>query len=290
MDERSLEELATAAEAARAASDFVSLEDLARAFIDIGESTGNTEAAALGNYHMGTVLTRRNAGSEAAHVTRIAIELFSARGDRFNEARATMNLGTIEFAINGNTAAASRLYGSSIPVFREFDERLYLAIALGNIGEVFALDGDYGRALANSEESLEIFRTLNRADYTAWQLINSAHYRHRLRRHESVAEPMREAYDLLRVYPDPRWIAWYFDVTVLITADLGRLDDAAKLLAFTDRYRDEHGQPRNNEMLLWFSSTKERIARELSDDAFETLVSEGESLTIESAQQLIELG
>jgi hypothetical protein len=180
------------------------------------------------------------------------------------------------------------LYEASAPVIREFGDPLHLAIALGNLGEICRLEGDYRSALANAEESLAIFRSLDDADDTVWQLTAIAHYRFALRQHAPAIAAMAAAYDLLRVDPNPRWLAWYFDVWFLIAAGLERWEAAAELLAFTDKYRDEQNQPRVQAMLPWLSTPKERLAREFSQERYDELVAAGEALTIETAQHLAE--
>jgi tetratricopeptide (TPR) repeat protein len=277
-----------AAQAARLASDFLSLERLGRQLIVLGEASGATAQAALGYYHLGIALTSLNRGSEAAGATRSAIRLYEASGDRFAAARAMMNLATIELDNHGNAAQARSLYESSAPVIRELGEPKNLAIALGNLGEICRLEGDYRGALANAEESLEIFAAMNDVDNSIWQLTNIAQYRLTLRRYAAAIESMKAAYELLLAEPNPRWLACYFDVWVLVAASLERYDVAVQLVAFTDKYRDENNQPRLQAMLPWLSTPKERIARELSHERHDELVAAGEALTVETAQGLAE--
>jgi tetratricopeptide (TPR) repeat protein len=281
-------ELAAAAQAARQASDFLLLERLGRELVVRGESAGNRVTTAWGNYHLGIALASLNRGPEAAEATRIAIALFEQSGERFAAARAMMNLGIAELDINGNALEAQRLFDLSMPVVRELGAPINVGIALGNLGEIYRHQGDFRRALVYAEESLALFRVLDDPHNVVWQLMNVAHYEHRLRRYKSAAAHMGEAHELLRAHPNPRWLAWYFDLWFLFSADLNRLTIAAKLHAFAEKYRTEHVQPRSHAMTMWLSAATERVARDLSTDAYETLVKEGESLTVESAQQLIE--
>jgi tetratricopeptide (TPR) repeat protein len=280
--------LLEAARSARLTSDFLLLERIARELIAVGASGDSAEAEAFGYYHLGIALSNLNHGSEAAGATRTAIRLYEAAGDRFSAAKAMMNLGSIELDNVGNAEEARRLYEASAPVVRELGDPLHLAIALGNLGEICRLEGDYRGALANAEESLAIFRSLEDTDNTIWQITAIAHYRFALRQHAPAIAAMADAFDLLRDDPNPRWLAWYFDTWFLIAAGLDRLETAAELLAFTDKYRDEQNQPRLQAMLPWLSTPKERLARELPHERHDELVAAGEALTIETAQRLAE--
>jgi tetratricopeptide (TPR) repeat protein len=280
--------LLEAAKSARLTSDFLLLERLGRELISLGSSGDSSQAQAFGYYHLGIALSNLNRGSEAAGATHQAIALFEAAGDRFSAAKAMMNLGSIELDNHGNAEEARRLYEFSAPVVRELGAPLHLAIALGNLGEICRLEGDYRGALVNAEESLAIFRSVGDTDNTVWQLTSIAHYRFALRQHAAAIASMAAAFDLLRDDPNPRWLAWYFDTWFLIAAGLERWDAAAELLAFTDKYRDEQNQPRLQAMLPWLSTPKERLARELSHERHDELVAAGEALTIETAQRLAE--
>jgi tetratricopeptide (TPR) repeat protein len=280
--------LREAARAARAASDFLGLERISRELVALGESTGDLESAAFGYYHLGIALSNLNRGDDAARATQSAIDLYERAGDRFSVAKAMMNLGSIELDNHGNAAEARRLIEASMPVVREFGEPVHTAIALGNLAEICRLDGDYRAALRDAEEALAIFSSMNDVDNTIWQLTNIAHFQLQLRKYDEALLAMRDAYELLSLNPNPRWFAWYFDTYFLIAAGLDRLDIAAQLLAFTDKYRDEQNQPRMQAMLPWLSTPKERLAREMTHERHDELVAAGEALTVEAAQGLAE--
>jgi tetratricopeptide (TPR) repeat protein len=270
------------------ASDFLALERLGRHLVAFGGPANDSEAVAFGYYHLGIALSNLNRGKEASEATRHAIRLYEESGDRFSAAKAMMNLGSIELDNNGDAAEARRLYEASAPVVRDLGDPLHLAIALGNLAEICRLEGDYRGALAHAQESLEIFLALDDTDYVIWQLTSIAHYQLQLRRTGDAVETMHAAYELLRVDPNPRWLAWYFDTWFLIAAGLEKWDIAATLLAFVDRYRDEQNQPRLQAMLPWLSTPKERLAREMPQNRHDELVAAGEALTLESAQRLAE--
>jgi tetratricopeptide (TPR) repeat protein len=287
MDEetRSLRELSRKA---LRANDFLGLERLGRQLTAHGESTRDSEAVAWGNYNLGIALTSLNRGAEAARATRSAIELFEAIGDRFAKARAMMNLALVELENNGNVTVARRLYEESEPIIRDCGEPLRLAIALGNIGEMCRMEGDYRGALRKAQESLAIFRSIGDVGNATWPLADIACYHCLLRDRPAAIANMREAAGLLRESPDPRHVVWCFDTAAILAERFDYVEQALRLLSFNDRFRDENNQPRTQALLPWLSTTKERIARDLSPERIDQLVIEGEELTLEEAAQLVE--
>jgi len=287
VDERA-NALIEAAKSARVSSRFLVLERLARELIAHGDEAKLPEATASGYYHLGIALSNLNRGDEAAVATRRAIELYDVAGDRLAAARARMNLGSIALDNDGDPGEARRLYEGSMPVMRELGNETNLAIALGNLGEVCRLEGDYRGALAYAQEALGIFESCNDRDNTVWQLTNIAHFLTQQRQYRAAIDHMQRARALLQVDANPRWLAWYFDTWFLIAAALEHYEVAAQLQAYVDKYRDEQNQPRLQAMLPWLSTPKERVARALPLDRHDELVEAGEALTLASAQRLAE--
>jgi tetratricopeptide (TPR) repeat protein len=197
-----------------------------------------------------------------------------------------MNLGTIEVDINLNASLARQYYEEAAPIIREMNEPWRLAIALGNLCEIYRLEGDYARATSTASEALELFRTLGDRARASWQLANIALCRLLRRDAAGAIQSMQEAHDELVLDPNPRWTAWYFDVWFMIAAKLERWELAARLLGFVDRLRDEKNLPRLPGVLPWFSSPIERLNKALSGDRLHELRLEGESLTFDQAQSL----
>lgn len=280
--------LETRARAARLENDDALLERLGGEMIALGESSGDTEAIAWGNYHLGVALTHLNRGSEAERANLAALDLFTALGDRFAAARVMMNLAMTELDINLNAVKARRLYEEAIEIIRETGEPIRLAIALGNLAEIMRLEADYRGAIRTARESLGHFLEAADLGGAATQWITVAHCQALLRDYTLSAESMRAAFECLRQDPDARWMALYFDTWVVIAARLGHVESAAQLLGFADLYRFDKSVRRLQGMLPWLSSAKERIARELSDDRLHELTLAGEAMTLEQAQALAE--
>jgi tetratricopeptide (TPR) repeat protein len=280
--ERLLEEARTA----RAASNFLLLEKLGRGLIALGERDSRIALRADGYYFLGLALTNLNRTSEAIRATKSALALYDEAGDRLAVARATQNLGTIAIDNENDVSTARQLFDASLPAIRELGAPINLAISLGNLSEICRLEGDYKGALSRAQEALSIFRQLGEPANIAWVLSDIAHYHLLLRQTPEAIASMIEAFAPLVQSENPRWFAWYFDVWFLIAARLGHLDLAAKLLGFTDKYRDAENQPRSQAMLPWFSEPRERLVRELGAARVDELYEAGEALTIDTAYAL----
>lgn len=84
-----------------------------------------------------------------------SLSLSKEIGDRSGVARALLNIGAIEHALQ-HSEEAELLYEQSAAISREIGDRRHLAIALGNLGHLAYQDQAYERAAALVRESLDI--------------------------------------------------------------------------------------------------------------------------------------
>jgi len=94
---------------------------------------------------------------------RRALELWTALGDRFQEARAQSQLGRALTLSNQMEEAISR-FTQAVSVQRELNDREGLAETLGQMGRTFSLVGDDRQALEALQESIAIWQELGRLD------------------------------------------------------------------------------------------------------------------------------
>jgi hypothetical protein len=282
----SFQELHDEAVAAQNAADFPALRRISAQMTELGEATGDRSAIAWGDYFLGIALIFNNEASAADRVLRRALGYFRDSGDRLVAARTMLNLAMIEVDINVNAAAARRLYEEAAPVIRDSGDTSRLAILLGNLAEIDRLEGDYDAALRNARESARLFRGLGDRGRTVWQLVNIAHFQSLRRANADALATLREAYEELILDPNPRWVALYFELWVILAAKLEHWETAALLLGYVDRLRSDFNVPRLQGMLPWLSSPMERLAATLKQERLHELFADGESLTIGSAQAL----
>jgi tetratricopeptide (TPR) repeat protein len=282
------ESLYREAVAARDAADFRSLHALARKLLAAAESENDRRYQALGHLMLGIALSLRNDGASSQRSLRRAREIFKAIGDTTGEGRAMMSMGAVALDIDLDADAARALYDECLPMMRRSGDRQQYAIALGNVGEIDRLEGDYAAALRHAGEALEIFRELGEHARAAWQLTNMAHYHLLSRRsnHEVAVSHLLEAFEELRADPNPRWTAWYFDVWIILAASSQQWETVALLRAFVERYRDENEVPRLQATLPWLSAPFEQVWKALPEERLDELLLEGEALTVSAAHEL----
>ena len=271
--------------AAQNAGDYLTLMRLARDIVAKAEAGGDETARAWGYYFAGAASFQRNDGPTARRDYKMARDIFERLDNAEGRARAMLGLAAVALDIDLDSAEARRVYDLCVPIVRGLGDQRRLGIVLGNLGEICRIEGNATEALRWAAESVALFRESGDPAYAGWQLTSMGHY-HLLKRDPQAAlESMREAYDELRKDPIPRWVAWYFDIAFIIAASLDRWAEAAQLLGFVNRYRDESSAPRMPGILPWFSRPIERLASEL-DGRYEELLDRGEHLTPESAHEL----
>lgn len=279
-------ELYETAVQAREAGDYRRLDPLARDLVRRCEESSDVVGTSRAYALLGHACFLRNDAVGAQDYYSRALMLFKRGGDSVRYAQALMSLGVVALDLEQNLAKARIYYDEALPIMRKVGDTRRLAVLLGNFGEVLRSEGECREALSCAREALALFRSLEDHAFAGWQLVNIAHYQLLDRNRAAAIVSMREALEALRRDEDVRWIVWYFDVWIIIAAEISRWDDAARLLGFVDHLRDVKNLPRSQAMLNWFSVSIERIARHLSDEQEDALILEGESMTMEQAAAL----
>ena len=89
----------------------------------------------------------------------VALETARSTGDRLAEARALIDLGTIQ-QVTGNYSAATASLTQALDLHGDLDDRLGKANALSRLGVVQYLTGDYTAATASLAQALDLHRCL----------------------------------------------------------------------------------------------------------------------------------
>jgi len=280
--------LHAAARAAQRTGNARALESIARELIAHAQNAGDDEHLALGHYYLGSAHFWRNDGRAAQASYETALALYTQAKDKAGIARVRIGMAAVAVDIDLHVDKGHALYEQALPIVRELDDKTFLAVTLGNLAEVCRLEGAYDPAMRYAAESAALYAQLGRLAQAGGQLATIAHI-HALRRDYSDAiARMREAWEYFAGESSPRYLAWYFDIWFLIAAGMRRWETAARLLGFLNRYRDENNARRLQGILPWFSSPVERLSEQLGAQRAQELILEGQQLTVESAQDLVE--
>lgn len=272
--------------AAQEVVDYQRLAVLARAIVAHCETSNDVNGQAWGHYFAAAASFQRNDGTTAARTYRRARELFESCGNREGVARSMLGAAAVALDIELDVATARHLFDGALPIVRKLGDRRRLAIALGNLAEVYRLEGHVTRAIESAQESLAIFRQIEDPASVGWQLTNLAHFYLLRRDYDAARASLDEAYPQLVQDPIPREIALFFDVAFIFAGAREEWETAARLLGWTNHYRDVQHAPRLQGMLPWFSRPVERLSEHIESDRLHELFVESESLTQEQARAL----
>jgi len=278
--------LHTTARVALAASDFASLERIARELEKSGLSAGDQDDVGFAHYYLGVTHFWRGDRSAAEDEYRKGLEIFKRLQDREGIAEVMVAQAAIPLHFDLDAETARHRYEAALPAVRQTAEPKLLAIALGRLGEVCHYSADYESALGYAMESANTFLALEMPASAGVQFVNVAHV-HTLRREYAAArDAMRRARDCLWQKPTTRRVAYYLEMCVTFTAALHQWETAARLLAFVNRYRYDYDVPRSA-LPPWFTENVERISARFTTERQAELEREGEALTLEDVPEVI---
>ncbi|MBV8491766.1 MAG: hypothetical protein JO199_14665 [Candidatus Eremiobacteraeota bacterium] len=280
--------LRNAARAALSANDIASLVQAASELRELGAAGGDPQTLGYGHYYAAAAAFWRNDARKAVAEYRSALEAFREAGDEHGMARAM--LGSATTAVHGemDLVKARQLYEEALPLVRALHDDKLLAETLGKLGEVCQFEADYATSERHTTEAITLYERLGMASSMGVQYVSLAHLQLLRRDYAASAESMKRAYGLLREDPVPRRVAWYLDFSFVFAAARSHWETAARLLGFTNRYRDECGVARL-ELTPWFAHHIERVTAAVGADRLDTFLAEGESLTLEDVPALVAL-
>ena len=284
--DRGIEQIQADALAALNAADWRLGERLGRELIEAANKSGDLLAKGMGFTYVGNarLLSGDGPGAETAYAQ--AIKLYKKIGDEVRVAQVMMNLGIIAVEINLDVREGRRLYDLALPVVRAAGDKGRVALGLGNVAEIWRMEGDYDRAMACALESAELFDEIRQTERAAWQRINIAHLYSLRREYAAAWDCMRAASEELKRNHIAHWQAFYFDVWLIIAADVGALESAARMLGFSDEFRHQKSVPRLQGILPWFVPTIEKLKKKLGEERLAELRASGALLTMDEADAL----
>lgn len=282
-----LESLITQAHAAQDAADFKVLERVARAMIAQLEGGNDQRRLAEAYRYLGTARHYASDGRGASAAYTHALEISEAAADPVGSALATMSLGNMALEQYSDIVEGRRLHELSEPAIRAAGDKRRLAILTGNLGEICRAEGNYDRALEYARESLALFLAIDDTMRASWQRLQIALIAALRREYTDAIEGLAEAQSLLDLGPNAYWQAMAFDIWFLIATSVKAWEPAAKLMGFTEKFRDEQRVPRLlGLMSAWYPPCVERLTRQLRAETLLELRLHGAALTLTQAQAL----
>ena len=280
--------LKEAALRAQRAADWRKLNHVGRAMVLTGESSADDQRLGLGHYYLGLSHFLRGDGSGARKAFLTAQRQALAANDRPLLLLAKLGQAAIAGEIDVDFEALLALSEEALALARELGDEKSTATALGNLAEAYHLGGDTARALRYANEAAAIFLRLERWSSAGAQYATIAHVNVLRFEFARAFEALRTSWTYLSRENVALHVAWYFQVWFLVAAALRQWEATAQLYGFLTHYRDVNDAPRMQGMLPWLSEPIERQYRELGRERALELAAEGEALTVEQAQALVE--
>ncbi|MDP9110176.1 MAG: hypothetical protein M3M96_00885 [Candidatus Eremiobacteraeota bacterium] len=231
--------------------------------LEVAQSVGDTKRTAQAYNFLGTAEVYRGKAEAANRYYDQAQALYQQIEDTSGIISVLIARAVIHADILLDFNESRRILEEALRISRIAKLDRLTAFALSNLGETSRLDGDYVGALAFTQESLKLFESLGDQAHAAAQLINIGHYRALRREYEPAMASLRKAYAKLRKQQRFVEIAHYLEIWFFVAFEIGKFEEAAKLLGFLETYRDEHTVPRLPTMMPWFAPRLERLEQRL---------------------------
>ena len=254
------------------------MQHYATMLLGAAEPIDNKSMLARGHNLLGGAYAMQNNADLAEQEYRSALDLYRTAGEPRGVASSLTGLGSVYSEMYLDYAVARAFFEQALTVALEAGAEVQVAFALVNLGEVSSFESDYGRALSYSAEALAIFERLDDV-YVASELIRTALY-HALRAdYVQAVEALHNAFTKLRRDQRKTDVAHYFEVWFFIAIEVGRYEEAARLLGFLETYRTENNVPRLPSMMPWFAPRLEKLEERLGYDAMMRYRRDGEFLS-----------
>lgn len=280
------DELIASVRAANDAGDYSELERRAQELLEAGELLRDRAGIAAAHRYLGNARLVRRDVTGAEREYRLAQDLYESLGDSVGVATCQLSLGNLELELRMNVIEARRYIEESLPTIRAYGQASHLAIALGLLGEIARLEGDYDLSMMLSGEALDIFEDIGDRTRAGAELLDIAHCRLLKRDYDSAKVVLELAYAHLETKHNPQRIATYFDLWFMFAANVGRFEQAAKLYGFVEEYRARRNVPRLQNLMPWFSGAVESVAAHLSADEMAGARARGSVFTVDEARAL----
>lgn len=281
----SFESLYNAARRARDLCDAPSLERLSKIMLAHGNA-GDAKLLADGEMFYAFALLLKGDSAHAHIALDAAAAVFDTLHAADGQAAVASMHSTLAFHVDGDREAARRFCEQCLSLEKDTTDSHYIGMALANLGEIAVLEGDYSAALRYQVDAIALFRELGDRGRVGWQLSSMALVQLQRRNVSAFVQTLREAFEELDRERTPRFVARYFDVCFVGAARQQRWEEAAILSGFVGRFREVTNESRLQGLLPWISASTERLSQSIPEPRLIELLREGESLTVDGAQEL----
>lgn len=237
-------------------------------------------AASLDDF--ASVVTRTGDFNRARALFEEALGLYRILEHREGIGSALFGIGVLS-RDEGDLATAQTCLEQTLAIGREMKDLLCVALAATALGTVAALRGDIADGRAKIEEAVGLYHELRDDRGLCYALYHLGTTVERFENPARAAACVHEGLTLAHRCGDPRFILSNLDAVAMLAADAGHLENAARLFAKGEAYRQEIGYPWPAYIRYQREQAIERVQAGLTGEAFECLSDEGASMTLDDA-------
>lgn len=253
--------------------------DALRIFYGNADNVVRAEAAAFQGYALG------RAGQVGASLEFFDQALSAARATRAPRLIGwVLSIAAYWVGASGDQGRAARLFDEAATLLRACNDRRALARLQSHHAEFLFASGDNERALACVREAERIYRERDDDADASGALLNAAAYLLACGRLGDAYDAAREGLRLvLRSFDDDYWVAIAIGHLAHLSAELGDLGRAARLLGYVDAVYRRVGSAREYTEARGYERTLELMRAKLPADQILALFAEGAQMEQDGA-------
>ncbi|MEM7165946.1 MAG: tetratricopeptide repeat protein [Planctomycetota bacterium] len=192
--------------------------------------------------NLGILETEQNNAAAAQAYLDEALAVAERREDAHTAGSVLGAMGSLRCHI-GDYDQACALHRRAQQVFRELGDRTGIARSLGNLGIAQLSLGDLQGSYDTQAESLRLRRQLDNSHGLSIALVNLAPSARRLQRFDEARRLLTECFEVLGVGGIERTLAYAFEATAELAADLGAAERSVEFFAAGEAVRSRLAIP-----------------------------------------------
>ncbi|GAC1389895.1 MAG: hypothetical protein NVSMB31_06310 [Vulcanimicrobiaceae bacterium] len=268
---------------AMAQGDYASLLDAAKRELALYQGLGNRSRIAAALNGIGVALHSTGDLRDAEEYYTQALEIRRELGERRGISVGLENLADIARDYHHDYKRAEELYKEALEVARELGQETLTAVALGDMGELMWMRGEYDRAVSLVRESLAIFERFENQPRIGEQLERIARFELSRGNLLQAIGPLTDALEIFRQLLHYEGLAQCFDDSFMLAVATERMETAALIGGFSEHLREVHHLSRSAGQQLVTENQRAALTEYLATDQYRKLYEEGRTWSLQQA-------
>jgi predicted ATPase/class 3 adenylate cyclase len=181
----------------------------------------------------------------------------------------------------GDDQRAAAAFAEGAELARAGGYTWFLAVAIGNLADLFLEQGDYAQARVDYEESLELFREVGDERKIVEDLVSLGIVASREGRRDEAEALLREGLEYAEAMVDKELAIWCLGELAALAVVAGEAERAARLLGAVETLREETGHAAQPDERRAQEQARSALASELGEEHFAAALLIGREMTFE---------